>query len=257
MAHKTLINGTAYEIGGGKTLVGGTAYSIDKGKTLVGGTAYEIGFIKTLGELSVGETVSFTVNGVSKDFIVVHQGLPSSSYDSSCDGTWLLMKNIYTTLPWNCSKNSYVDSQLHSYLNDTFFSLLDSNVKDSIKQVKIPYTNGNGKTGSLSVGSSGLSTKCFLLSYSEVTTSSRSDVNAEGSILNYFSNNKYATRIAYLDGVATYWWLRSPNTGYDDYAWTVKDNGQPAYQSIQMYEPSFDNRGIRPTFIMPSDFIIS
>ena len=257
MAHKTLINGTAYEIGGGKTLVGGTAYSIDKGKTLVGGTAYEIGFIKTLGELSVGETVSFTVNGVSKDFIVVHQGLPSSSYDSSCDGTWLLMKNIYTTLPWNGSKNSYVDSQLHSYLNDTFFSLLDSNVKDSIKQVKIPYTNGNGKTGSLSVGSSGLSTKCFLLSYSEVTTSSRSDVNAEGSILNYFSNNKYATRIAYLDGVATYWWLRSPNTGYDDYAWTVKDNGQPAYQPLQTYEPSFDNRGIRPTFIMPSDFIIS
>lgn len=44
MAHKTLIGGTAYEIGGGKTLVGGTAYSIDKGKTLVGGTAYEVGF---------------------------------------------------------------------------------------------------------------------------------------------------------------------------------------------------------------------
>lgn len=44
MGHKTLIGGTAYEIGGGKTMVGGTAYSIDKGKTLVGGTAYEIAF---------------------------------------------------------------------------------------------------------------------------------------------------------------------------------------------------------------------
>ena len=44
MAHRTLIGGTAYEIGGGKTLVGGTAYKIDKGKTLVGGTAYEIAF---------------------------------------------------------------------------------------------------------------------------------------------------------------------------------------------------------------------
>lgn len=44
MAHKTLVNGTAYEISGGKTLVNGTAYSIDKGKTLVGGTAYEVGF---------------------------------------------------------------------------------------------------------------------------------------------------------------------------------------------------------------------
>lgn len=42
MATKTLINGTAYEIKGGKTLVGGTAYKIECGKTLVGGTAYEI-----------------------------------------------------------------------------------------------------------------------------------------------------------------------------------------------------------------------
>lgn len=44
MAHKTLIGGTAYEIGGGRTLVNGTGYSIDKGKTLVGGTVYEVGF---------------------------------------------------------------------------------------------------------------------------------------------------------------------------------------------------------------------
>lgn len=44
MAHKTRVNGTNYEISGGKTLVNGTAYKIDKGKTLVGGTAYSISF---------------------------------------------------------------------------------------------------------------------------------------------------------------------------------------------------------------------
>lgn len=44
MSHKTMIDGVAYEIDGGKTLIDGTAYSIDKGKTLVGGTAYEVGF---------------------------------------------------------------------------------------------------------------------------------------------------------------------------------------------------------------------
>ena len=48
MSHRTLVNGTAYEIGGGKTLVNGTAYSIDKGKTLVGGAAYEVGFSKNI-----------------------------------------------------------------------------------------------------------------------------------------------------------------------------------------------------------------
>lgn len=44
MAHKTLVNGTSYDITGGKTLVSGTAYSIAGGKTLVGGTGYDISF---------------------------------------------------------------------------------------------------------------------------------------------------------------------------------------------------------------------
>lgn len=44
MSHKTMIDGVAYEISGGKTLVDGTAYSIKSGKTLVDGTAYEVGF---------------------------------------------------------------------------------------------------------------------------------------------------------------------------------------------------------------------
>lgn len=42
MSHKTMIDGVAYEISGGKTLIDGTAYSIKNGKTLVDGTAYEI-----------------------------------------------------------------------------------------------------------------------------------------------------------------------------------------------------------------------
>lgn len=42
--HNTLIDGTAYAIGGGKVLVGGTAFSIDAGKTMVGGTVYDLNF---------------------------------------------------------------------------------------------------------------------------------------------------------------------------------------------------------------------
>ena len=60
MAHKASINGTAYEIGGGKTLIDGTGYSIDKGKTLVGGTAYEIRFGASVAAITIrfGGTVS-------------------------------------------------------------------------------------------------------------------------------------------------------------------------------------------------------
>lgn len=46
MAHKTLIDGTSYEIVKGKTLVDGTAYEIVKGKTLVDGTVRQIEFVE-------------------------------------------------------------------------------------------------------------------------------------------------------------------------------------------------------------------
>ena len=44
MAHKTLINGTVYEIMGGKCLVNGTSYNIKKGRTLINGTGEDIVF---------------------------------------------------------------------------------------------------------------------------------------------------------------------------------------------------------------------
>lgn len=42
MAQKTLVDGTAYEISGGRTLVNGTGYTIKSGRTLVDGTGYTI-----------------------------------------------------------------------------------------------------------------------------------------------------------------------------------------------------------------------
>lgn len=38
------VNGTAYEVMGGKCLVNGTVYNILKGRTLIGGTGYDINF---------------------------------------------------------------------------------------------------------------------------------------------------------------------------------------------------------------------
>lgn len=41
---KTLVNGTAYDVKGGKCLVNGTVYNIKKGRTLINGTGYVIKF---------------------------------------------------------------------------------------------------------------------------------------------------------------------------------------------------------------------
>ena len=45
MAHKTLVNGTAYDIAGGKTLVEGTSYSVKNGKVLIDGTEHDISLL--------------------------------------------------------------------------------------------------------------------------------------------------------------------------------------------------------------------
>lgn len=209
-----------------------------------------------LGTKAVGSIVKIKVNGASKDFIVVQQGNPNTgTYDSSCAGTWLLMKDIYTTMKWDGSNNDYKNSDVHSYLNGTFYNLIDSDIRNAIKQVKIPYQNGTGSGGSLATGSNGLSTKVFLLSGYEVgwTTSDNGYFPKDGVRLAYFGNSSggNSKRIAYNGSSAAVWWLRSPNTYNTSYVWGVGTDG--SYGSL-WYDSSY---GVRPAFILPSTLVVS
>lgn len=61
--HKTLVNGTAYEVKGGKCLVNGTSYGIKKGRTLINGTGYDITFEEAIGKTWVlNEVLSGSVD---------------------------------------------------------------------------------------------------------------------------------------------------------------------------------------------------
>ena len=209
-----------------------------------------------LGTKAVGSIVKIKVNGASKDFIVVQQGNPNTgTYDASCDGTWLLMKDIYTTSTFSSNNNSYKDSSIHSYLNSTFFNLIDGDIRNAIKQVKIPYQNGTGSGGSLATGSNGLSTKVFLLSGYEVgwTTSDNGYFPKDGVRLAYFGNSSggNSKRIAYNGSSAAIWWLRSPDTNDGSNVWYVYTDGSSYYD---WYSHSY---GVRPAFILPSTLVVS
>ena len=192
---------------------------------------------------AVGSIVKIKVNGAAKDFIIVHQGLPSSAYDASCNGVWVVMKDIYTTSTFG-NNNSYKDSSIHSYLNSTFYNLIDSQIRAVIKQVKIPYTNSGVQSGA-----NGLSTKVFLLSGTEVGFSGVSYMNTEGAKLSYFDSA--SKRVAYNGSSAVVWWLRSPNTGSSGYVGSVEPDGSNDYWS---YRSSY---GVRPAFVLPSTLVVS
>ena len=77
-----------------------------------------------LGNVAVGTVLKLNESGSPQNYIVVHQGKPSSMYDDSCDGTWLLRQNIYSNKPFNSlnllimgldtSKLSFKPNSLHS-----------------------------------------------------------------------------------------------------------------------------------------------
>ena len=216
----------------------------------VGTGSFGIPGVRTIDSVSVGQSVYCNVNNTKTEFIIVHQGKPSSMYDDSCNGTWLLMKNIYENRQWNSSNdNSYKASAIHGYFNNTFLNLLD--IKDVVKQARIPYVDGNGGSAVAS-GANGLSAKIFLLSGYEVGWTTASDdrnLPQDGVKLDYFikSSTGNSKRIANFNGEATRWWLRSPITGSSSNVFLVHSSGSSTYNSATR------NYGVRPAFIVPLD----
>ena len=207
-----------------------------------------------LGSKAVGSIVKLKVNGTAKEFIVVHQGKPGSMYDDSCNGTWLLMKDIYENRVWQSGDiNKYESSDIHSYLNSTFLNLFDSNIKDAIKQVKIPYRKNGGSGGTDQSGANGLSTKIFLLSGYEIgfTTSDDRYFPVDGAKLSYFESGSGPSandkRIAKLNGSDDRWWLRSPDISAAGRVWYVFSNGDCNYYNAS------NSFGIRPALVLPPD----
>lgn len=211
-----------------------------------------------IGNVDVGDIIQLRENLVPVDYIVVHQGLPNNMYDASCDGTWLLRKDIAEERQWNSTNvNDYENSTIDNYLNTTFLNLFDADIREAIRQVKIPYRKGSGYGKTVTSGANGLSTKIFLLSSTEVNLVHGYEPTNEGACLSYFSgtaqNGSDNKRVAKLNGSATNWWLRSPycnSDGGSTRALFVYRSGNWGDRNCS------SSYGIRPALILPSDFRI-
>ncbi len=116
--HKTLINGTLYDVTGGKCLVDGTGYEVKRGRALVDGTETEIKFsgaqtwvINEFSETRSGETyeIKFTSNGKQFSKIVFEEPSRFSQY--------LYYDDLAVA---NASGSSYYHFEVDAYRTVTF-----------------------------------------------------------------------------------------------------------------------------------------
>lgn len=205
-----------------------------------------------LSTATVGQEINLPVNGVMTPHIVVHIGNPDPElYDASCDGVWLLRKDIVENGQWNASNvntlaGSTIMTTMQGYVDD-----YDETVQAAIKTVKIPYCVGGGDT-TVNSGANGLECKMFPLGGKEVGfPASQLDVPTDGAKLDYFilgltgdANNR---RLAYLNGSPAIWMLRSPgNNDSSTYVYIIGPQGNMAGAACT------DSFGMRPCFLLPT-----
>ncbi len=200
--------------------------------------------------LAVGSIVTLMENNQPVDYLVVHQGLPGPMYDASCDGCWVLRKDIFGEKVWSSSNlNDYENSTVNLYLNNEFYNSFGAIEKSIIKQVKIPYRKGAGTSTAASNGANGLSVKIFLVSEREVGGFQKKTA-ALGQTLSYFLNTNTAIepkRVWKYRNQPMEWWTRSPETSLNNSAETVKTDGNFTFYSCE------NPKGIMPALILPSN----
>ena len=229
MAHKTLINGTAYEVKGGKCLVNGTSYNILKGRTLIGGTGYDITFApfyypvfanNTWEQIieachnnevpdtwKVADQKPMTINGV--DYLI---DIIGKNHDDYSDGSGkapltFQMHDCYANTEQmnssNTNKGGWTSCAMRSTHLPAILALMPTKVQNGIREVN-KLTSGGSQSATINTTAD----KLFLLSEIEIFGSVSYSKSGEGTQYDYYKagNSKVKNR----NGIANSWWERSP-----------------------------------------------
>lgn len=199
-----------------------------------------------LGDMAVGSTVKIKVNGTPTEFLIVQQGSPGSGYNDF-DGTWVLLWGIWSNE--RCydytaySGFRFSETNLYSYLNNTFFTAINEQIRSNIREVYL-RDGYDGRYDSDNF----VNCKIFPLAGTEVGTS----YNIPGlRKLAYFSDgpsssdSSYSKRVAYYNGSKSDWWIR-------DYIPSDNQRVITTSGSISSAWPN-DYHGVRPAFILNPD----
>lgn len=228
--HKTLVNGTAYTVQGGKCMVNGTVYNILKGRTLIDGTGWDITFPSALTMPVKGDIITMNLDGTDRPYRVL-----KIVDETTVEVLTMWKMSTYSTFGSN--NNTYSESTLDTYLNTTWYNTLSSDAKAAIVPKNInqyqylynsnfynqtthsSYANYSTKVLKANVGSRYV----YALDVEDIemyfggTGGSASDKTqgtfSKTDLLQMFWNQTAL--------IGEYPWLRSANSDALDYAWLV------------------------------------
>ena len=229
--HKVLINGTEYEVKGGKCLVNGAGYDIQKGRTLIGGTGYDIEFAQSAQTYdpvfanntweqiidachnnavpdtwNVADSKLMTINGTSYQIDIIGKNHDTYTAGGTAPLTFQLHDCYGTKYQMNSSNTNnggYDSSAMHTTHLPAILALMPSEVQAGIKQV-----NKMASAGSQSATIETIACKLFLLSEIEIFGRTNYSKAGEGSQYAYYSAGN--RKVKNFSGSAYNWWERSP-----------------------------------------------
>lgn len=246
--HKALVNGTAYEVKGGKCLVNGTVYSIKKGRTLIGGTGYDITFKPSYDPVfanntweqiiaachnnevpetwKVADQKTMTIGGV--DYLI---DIIGKNHDVYSDGsgkaplTFQLHDCYADTKQMNSSNTNsggWTSCAMRSTHLPAILALMPTEVQNGIREV-----NKLTSAGSQSATINTTADKLFLLSEIEIFGSVSYSKSGEGTQYDYYKAGN--SKVKKFNGSANGWWERSPRGSYSVFFCDVNGDGGAVY----------------------------
>ena len=194
---------------------------------------FNIGDTKSM-TLTNGETYNAEIIGFNHDNLADGTGKAGITFQFK---ELITTKHVINTEQTNVG--GWEMSEIRIYVNNDVFTLLPTDLQDKIKEVVKLSDAGNMDTTTLVETTD----KLFLLSLEEVRLSSPYNVyNVAGQGKKYKKFTNKSSRVKYLSGSATCWWLRSTSTSIAGFFFYVTTDGSDDYS--YGYIPD----GIAPAF---------
>lgn len=205
--------------------------------------------VQKLGDVAVGTVVKLTEDGAPIEYLVVHKGKPNSLYDDSCSGVWLLRKRGIGSLIWGQYDNRLPDDSFFPELYSELFNRFEQSIQEKIKEVKIPYCQGDSST-TVHSGADGYACKIFILSAYEIGwTTSDYPIPVDGAKLDYFLSG-VGTEAVQKRAFGERWATRSQVNSNSRYINKVDSDGTRLTGSCTSLQEMI------PAIIMPEDLVV-